>query len=224
MTKEKYLKELEYLLQDINETEREEALAYYRDYLDASQDDIESVILDLGSPEKLAATIRDSINGSYDEHISYGESKIDNERYQQNDEIIEAKIVEEKTTNSFFPDNNQVINIILILTAIVVGVIMLKIVFGFLFDDFPNIIAFILMLILLGIVGAAVMLVVALAFIVYGAITIMSNLAVGLFFLGLGFICVALAFPFALLGKVVIKGVKTGCVTIVDFIRNKFKW
>jgi len=36
MNKEQFLKELEDLLQDIDATEREEALNYYRDYLEVN--------------------------------------------------------------------------------------------------------------------------------------------------------------------------------------------
>ena len=37
MKKEEFMKKLEYLLQDVNEEEREAALAYYRDYLDEAE-------------------------------------------------------------------------------------------------------------------------------------------------------------------------------------------
>ena len=56
-----FIKELEYLLQDIPDEEREEAIAYYRDYLEeAGSDNEEKVIEEFGSPERAAALIRRS--------------------------------------------------------------------------------------------------------------------------------------------------------------------
>ena len=55
MNKEQFLKELEDLLQDIDATEREEALNYYRDYFeDAGSEHEQEVIDELGTPEKVA--------------------------------------------------------------------------------------------------------------------------------------------------------------------------
>lgn len=54
-----FMKELERLLTDISESERKEALQYYNDYLnDAGVENEEEVIASLGSPEKVAATIK----------------------------------------------------------------------------------------------------------------------------------------------------------------------
>ena len=55
MRKDAFIKELEYLLQDIPDEEREEAIAYYRDYLEeAGSDNEEKVIEEFGSPERAA--------------------------------------------------------------------------------------------------------------------------------------------------------------------------
>ena len=59
MSREEFLKELEYLLADLEEEEREEALDYYRDYLEESGDlTPEEIAGRLGSPEKVAAEIK----------------------------------------------------------------------------------------------------------------------------------------------------------------------
>ena len=42
MRRAEFMKELEYLLQDIPDEEKEEALAYYRDYLEEAGDENES--------------------------------------------------------------------------------------------------------------------------------------------------------------------------------------
>ncbi len=51
MKREVFMKELEYLLQDIPDEEREEAISYYRDYLEeAGSENEEKVIEEFGSP------------------------------------------------------------------------------------------------------------------------------------------------------------------------------
>ena len=39
MTRKEFMRQLEYLLQDIPDEEREEAVAYYRDYLEEAGDE-----------------------------------------------------------------------------------------------------------------------------------------------------------------------------------------
>lgn len=59
MNRSEFMKKLELLLADISSEEREEALQYYRDYFeDAGMENEAEVIRELGSPEKVAATIK----------------------------------------------------------------------------------------------------------------------------------------------------------------------
>ncbi len=64
MKKEEFLKELEYLLSDLPDDEREEAVGYYRDYLDEAGLQDEEIAGRLGSPEKVAAEIRAGLSES----------------------------------------------------------------------------------------------------------------------------------------------------------------
>jgi len=74
MSRTEYMRELDALLQGISKEEREEAMQYYNDYFDdAGSENEEKVIEELGSPAKLAETIRAGINGNTDEAESYGE-------------------------------------------------------------------------------------------------------------------------------------------------------
>ena len=62
MNKESFLKRLDELLQDIDATEREEALNYYRDYFeDAGVEHEQEIINELESPEKVAQTIKEGL-------------------------------------------------------------------------------------------------------------------------------------------------------------------
>ena len=55
MRKEEFFDKLEYLLQDIPDQDREDALDYYRDYLaEAGSGNEEAAIEDFGSPERVA--------------------------------------------------------------------------------------------------------------------------------------------------------------------------
>ena len=64
MNRVEFMRELERLLADISYSEREEALQYYNDYLnDAGVENEEEVIASLGSPEKVAATIKAGLSG-----------------------------------------------------------------------------------------------------------------------------------------------------------------
>ena len=52
MDRKRFLEKLAYLLQDIEDVERDEALQYYEDYFDeAGVENETQVINDLGSPE-----------------------------------------------------------------------------------------------------------------------------------------------------------------------------
>ena len=74
MNRIEYMRELDALLHGISKEEREEAMQYYNDYFDdAGSENEEKVIEELGSPAKLAETIRAGINGNTDDAESYGE-------------------------------------------------------------------------------------------------------------------------------------------------------
>ena len=65
MTRDAFMRELEYLLQDVQDDEKEEALQYYRDYIDeAGPENEEQVIREFGSPERVAAIIRSDLAGN----------------------------------------------------------------------------------------------------------------------------------------------------------------
>ena len=59
MDRAQFMRELEELLADISETERQDALEFYNNYFDdAGIENEAAVIRDLGSPEKVAAIIK----------------------------------------------------------------------------------------------------------------------------------------------------------------------
>ena len=62
MNRTEFMKKLRTLLSDVEENEREEALEFYEHYFeDAGEDNEQEVIASLGSPEKVAQTIKDGL-------------------------------------------------------------------------------------------------------------------------------------------------------------------
>lgn len=74
MTKEQFLFQLEQQLLDIPQEEREEAMEYYRDYFnDAGEENEERVIAELGSPKKVAASIKEGLKSGREDTSGNGQ-------------------------------------------------------------------------------------------------------------------------------------------------------
>lgn len=82
MNREVFINELIYLLQDIPEEEKADALDYYRDYLEEAGDDAEEAIREFGSPERIAAIIRSDIAGHLEEGGEFTERGYEDERFR----------------------------------------------------------------------------------------------------------------------------------------------
>lgn len=75
MTRVEFMNELESLLSDLSEDERNEALQYYNDYLDDAGKENENHILEkLESPQKVSKTIHQGLSGDMDTKGEYGET------------------------------------------------------------------------------------------------------------------------------------------------------
>lgn len=76
MNKQEFLRQLEYLLRDIPQNERREAMEYYRSYFEDAGPENEAKIIDeLGSPQEAAASIRKDLFGEEDGEIHLAEKK-----------------------------------------------------------------------------------------------------------------------------------------------------
>lgn len=82
MNRDEFMMELEYLLQDIQEEDKADALSYYRDYLDEAGDDAEQAIREFGSPERIAAIIRSDIAGHLEAGGEFTERGYEDERFR----------------------------------------------------------------------------------------------------------------------------------------------
>ena len=84
MRKDVFIKELEYLLQDIPDEDKADAIAYYQDYLEeAGPENEEKVIQDFGSPERIAAIIRADISGNLKDGGEFTEKGYEDERFRE---------------------------------------------------------------------------------------------------------------------------------------------
>ena len=91
MKREEFLKQLEQLLDGISEEEKADALAFYRSYFeDAGEENEESVIAELESPEKVAQSIKKNL-GMEKENGFYGMPSDQNPEWNKNDDDMVVK-------------------------------------------------------------------------------------------------------------------------------------
>ena len=102
MRKKEFLEQLERLLWDIPEQERKEALEFYENYFDdAGEENEATVIQELGSPGKVAATIKADLDENGSEHGEYRETGYTDERFEEkNMPDIQSERVEQKPKRS----------------------------------------------------------------------------------------------------------------------------
>ena len=88
MSRKAFMARLDELLADITEAEKEEALSYYEEYFeDAGPENEEEVISSLGSPEKVAATIKAGLSENAQEEGEFSETGYTNSYYDVKDEV-----------------------------------------------------------------------------------------------------------------------------------------
>lgn len=88
MKREEFLKQLEQLLDGISEEEKADALAFYRSYFeDAGEENEESVIAELESPEKVAQSIKKNL-GIEKESETCDVTPDHNPDWNQNDDMF----------------------------------------------------------------------------------------------------------------------------------------
>ncbi len=109
MSREEYMKQLAFLLQDIPEDEKREALDWYEDYFDEAGPEIEEeIIRTLGSPEKVAAIIKDGLRGRDPEAGEYTESGYQDSRFREDDKVpgpVKVSLKKEKKGNYTYDES-----------------------------------------------------------------------------------------------------------------------
>ena len=123
MDRAQFMRELENLLADIQETERREALEFYDNYFDdAGPENEASVIQELGSPQKVAAIIKADLKGSTEryEYGEYTEHGYEDPRMKEVGQMPE-KYGADRKRNSFFRKGNQAVLILAVIALVFIS-------------------------------------------------------------------------------------------------------
>lgn len=88
MNRKEFMEELEMLLHDISDSEREEALQYYNDYFDdAGAENEEAIMKELGTPGNVARMIRQGLAESAEDAGEYSEHGYTDPRFRDKQEM-----------------------------------------------------------------------------------------------------------------------------------------
>lgn len=220
MNRKEFIDKLDYLLQDIEDIEREEALQYYEDYFDEAGSENESqVIKDLGSPERVAAIIKAGLENQFDQDIEYSEKGMDNANYKEVREVIEAEVIDKEKKENHFkgnPDRNRILIIL-----IIIGIIFLALpIGGGLFGVCIGVIAALFALGIGVLTCGVVCLVGAVACLVKGAVILASTPGMGLIILATGFGLIALSIGFFALARGTVKAIPLMVSGVVNLIKT----
>lgn len=84
MSRAEFMEKLEYLLQDLSEEDREDGIAFYRDYLDEAGPERETEVLqEFGSPERIASIIRSNLKEDLEDGGIFTENGFEDERFRE---------------------------------------------------------------------------------------------------------------------------------------------
>ena len=124
MDRARFMQELEKLLADISETERQDALDFYNSYFDdAGAENEASVLRELGSPEKVAAIIKADLKGSAGgyEYGEYTEHGYEDARTKERGQMPEKYGEESGTGKRFFRKGNQAVLILAVILLVFIS-------------------------------------------------------------------------------------------------------
>lgn len=203
MSRKEYMKQLAYLLQDIPDGEREEALAWYEDYFDEAGPEQEAEVIEkLGSPEKVAALIKDGLSGGNEEAGEYTETGYQDDRFREDNKVPEPRmgpLREDKDTDYQYDDvgdrkkrkrSRGEILLIIMICIIAIPVILPLVggVFGVLAGIFGGALALAVAIPMCVIVAV----ILGIAFMGVGIAEMFVSPGFGLLMLGLGFLALAI--------------------------------
>ena len=208
MDRAQFMEQLERLLSDISETERQEALAYYNSYFDeAGPENEASVIRELGSPGKVAAIIKADLDESNEKYAQYTENGYEDLRENKDSYMPEIRGKDrehtgraDRTRRGYHPkEKGSNSRLILILIALVF-------LSPFIITAASGVFSVLLVVVLFPFLAIFVSGVVALSLIIAAAAcigggigTLAANTAVGLLVMGIGCILFTLGILFCIL-------------------------
>lgn len=84
MSRAEFMEKLEYLLQDLSQEDREDGIAFYRDYLDEAGPEREQEVLrEFGSPERIASIIRSNLKVDLEDGGIFTENGFEDEPFRE---------------------------------------------------------------------------------------------------------------------------------------------
>lgn len=203
MNREEFMRKLEYLLSDIPEEEKRDAIDYYRDYLEEAGEQEQEVLREFGSPERIAAIIRSDIRGDLKDGGTFTDTGYTDERFREpNYRIVpkaeprQAQSEPERKTQG--QKGMTFLKAALIILAVIV---LFPVILGIGGGALGTVAAVITILVILVVFVAAltvILLLTAAAVVFYGITLLVSNFVGGLMCIGIGLICLS----FGLLGLV----------------------
>ena len=220
MNRAEFMARLRDLLSDITEAEREEALNYYEDYFDdAGVENEASVIASLGSPERVAATIKDSLNDSEGVNGEFSEKGYTNTTYDNRDEVAERTAVGKANG----PDKKSGIWILILILCLFGLPIVLPVAAGLLSALFGLLCGVIAVIFAVMVAGASIV-VAGVSLLVAGIATLIEAPVVGILLLGAGLILGGIGVLITILGGWIIAKVLPPAVRgIVNLCRKPFE-
>ena len=217
MSRKAFMARLDELLADITEAEKEEALSYYEEYFeDADPENEEEVISSLGSPEKVAATIKAGLSENAQEEGEFSETGYTNTYYDVKDEV--ATINKRKGLGGIGTGGWVIILILCLFALPILGPILLGIV-GTIFGILVAIAAVIFAVLVTGIA----LVVAAVAMVAAGFATLFATPLVGVALIGAALLVAGIGILIAILGFwVVTKVIPPLFRGLVELIRKPF--
>ena len=191
MNRREFMEQLERLLSDIPQQEREEALEYYRNYFDdAGEENEDEVIRELGSPGKVAAIIKADLKSSGQDFGDFTDTGYEDSRFEER----QVPKTRRRPYREKQPRKRGGLLLLIILAVFLfpfwggIGAGIIGVILGIL----GGIIG-----ILVGSLGAGIGLFIAgIALIVVGMIELAGSIALGLALFGTGMILIALGILF----------------------------
>lgn len=218
MSRKAFMARLDELLADITEAEKDEALSYYEEYFeDAGPENEEEVISSLGSPEKVAATIKAGLSENAQEEGEFSETGYTNSYYEVKDEV--ATINKRKGLSAIGTGGWIIILILCLFALPILGPLLLG-VLGTIFGLLVAVAAVIFAVLVTGValVAAAIGLVVA------GFASLIAAPIVGVALIGAALVVAGIGILAAILGFwVVTKLIPPLFRGLVDLIRKPFE-
>lgn len=207
MSKNEFLNQLFGLLSDISPEERDEALAYYREYIeDAGLENEEAILEELGTPEEVAAEIKAGMLNKNSQEIDYNSNKVKNspEPYssdKQSNHTTDDGTYYSDNQNPYVSKPRRNTNMVLIILAVLGAILLSPIWLGLLtsiLGVLVGLLTTILGLILGFGVAGFICLFVGAALFIWGFPTILHNALAGIALMGAGLIVAALGILFLL--------------------------